>query len=68
MAIVTPEAVQRAIAPDTSLVCVGYANNELGTVQPLRDIAAVVERERQQRLAGRQSSSHFPDTATPRKR
>ena len=48
---VTPEAVQRAIAPDTSLVCVGYANNELGTVQPRRDIAAVVERERQQRLA-----------------
>lgn len=48
---ITPEAVARVITPKTTLISVGYVNNELGTVQPLRDIAAVVEGERQQRLS-----------------
>lgn len=33
--------VAAAIRPDTALVTVMYANNELGTVQPVRDIAKV---------------------------
>lgn len=48
---VTPQAVEQAITPQTSLVSIGYVNNELGVVQPLGDIAAVVARERQRRLA-----------------
>lgn len=38
---VTPEQVRAAIRPDTALVSVMYANNEIGTVQPIREIAAV---------------------------
>lgn len=38
---VTAEQVKAAIRPDTALVSVMYANNEIGTVQPIREIAAV---------------------------
>ncbi len=39
---VTPEEVAAAVRPDTALVSVGYANNEVGTVQPIAAIAAAV--------------------------
>lgn len=39
--IVTPEQVAEAIRPDTCLVTVMYANNEIGTIQPIADIGAV---------------------------
>jgi len=38
---VDPEEVRRAIRPDTVLVSVMHANNEVGTVQPIAEIAAV---------------------------
>ena len=38
---VTAVQVAAAIRPDTALVAVMHANNEIGTVQPVRDIAAV---------------------------
>ena len=38
---VDPEAVRRAITPRTLLVSVMHANNEVGTIQPIREIAAV---------------------------
>jgi cysteine desulfurase len=38
---VSPEDVRRALRPDTVLVSVMHANNELGTVQPLAEIARV---------------------------
>lgn len=47
--IVTAEAVKNALRPDTQLVSIQLANNELGTVQPLRDIATVISNERQAR-------------------
>jgi len=37
---VDPAAVAAACRPDTVLVSIMYANNEVGTVQPLADIAA----------------------------
>ena len=40
---VTPEAVAEAVRDDTVLVSVGYANNEVGTVQPIAAIAAAVK-------------------------
>ena len=49
---VLPEAVAGAIRPDTVLVSIQLANNELGTIQPLRDIATVVKAERQRRAEG----------------
>ena len=39
--IVDPEAVRAAIRPDTVLVSVMHANNEVGTVQPLEEIGRI---------------------------
>ena len=39
--IVTAEQVRRALRPDTCLVTVMYANNEIGTIQPVGGIGAV---------------------------
>jgi cysteine desulfurase len=42
--LVTPEQVEAAIRPDTILVAIMYANNELGTVMPVQEIGAVARR------------------------
>lgn len=42
--IVTPEQVENAIREDTCLVTVMYANNEIGTVQPIAQIGEVCRR------------------------
>ncbi|MGN1084775.1 MAG: cysteine desulfurase NifS, partial [Lachnospiraceae bacterium] len=39
--LVTAEQVAEAIGPDTCLVSVMYANNEIGTIQPIEKIGAV---------------------------
>ena len=39
--ILSPEAVERAISPDTALVSVMAANNEIGTIQPIREIGTL---------------------------
>ena len=38
---ISAEAVRDAIRPDTALVSVMYANNEIGTIQPIAEIGAV---------------------------
>ncbi len=48
---VTADSVRAALRPDTELVSIALANNELGTIQPLRDIATVIKQEREDRLA-----------------
>ena len=40
---VSPEDAASAVRPDTVLVSVGYANNEVGTVQPLAEISRAVK-------------------------
>lgn len=39
--VVTAEQVKAAIRPDTCLVTVLFANNEIGTIQPIAEIGAV---------------------------
>lgn len=39
--LVDPDDVQKAIRPDTLLVSVMYANNQIGTVQPVREIGTI---------------------------
>ncbi len=39
--MVSPETVEKAICNDTALVSVMYANNEIGTINPVAEIAAV---------------------------
>ena len=42
--VVAPEAVEAAIRPDTVLVSIMAANNEIGTIEPLEAIGAVCKR------------------------
>src|SRR5579872_6338734 len=39
--VVNPDDVQRALRPETVLVSVMHANNELGTIQPIAEIARI---------------------------
>jgi cysteine desulfurase len=39
--IVDPDDVRRALRPDTALISVMHANNEIGTIQPVEEIAAI---------------------------
>ncbi len=39
--LVDPDDVRKAIRPDTALVSIMHANNEVGTIQPLMEIAAI---------------------------
>ncbi|MCK9377183.1 MAG: cysteine desulfurase [Syntrophobacterales bacterium] len=39
-----PEAVRRALTPDTILISVMHANNETGALQPLREIGALARK------------------------
>jgi cysteine desulfurase len=48
--MVSASSIKMAIRPDTQLVSVAIANNELGTIQPLRDISQVIKEERESRL------------------
>lgn len=41
--VVQPEAVQRAITDKTTLVSIMYANNEIGVVNPIPEIAQVIK-------------------------
>ena len=44
--IVRPEEVARAIRDDTCLVSIMYANNEIGTIQPIPEIGAVCRQKK----------------------
>jgi cysteine desulfurase len=50
--IVTVEDIQNLLTPDTILVSIIHANNEIGTIQPIRDI-------------GRMLKKHNPDSIYP---
>lgn len=49
--LVAVDAIRQAIRPDTQLISIALANNELGTIQPLRDIATMVKEVREARLS-----------------
>ncbi|NPV93343.1 MAG: cysteine desulfurase NifS [Firmicutes bacterium] len=39
--LVEPETLKKAIKPGTTLVTIMHANNEIGTIQPIKELAAV---------------------------
>jgi cysteine desulfurase len=41
--LVDPEAVRRSIRPDTILISIMHANNEIGTIQPIEEIGNIAE-------------------------
>lgn len=44
--IVRPQEVEAAIREDTCLVTIMYANNEIGTIQPIREIGAICRKKK----------------------
>lgn len=42
--IVTVEDIQNVLTPDTVLVSIIHANNEIGTIQPIRDIGRMLKK------------------------
>lgn len=59
--LITPEQLEQAITPETRLVSVMAANNEIGVIQPLAELAAIC-RERGIRLHSdaAQALGHIP--------
>lgn len=41
--LVNPEDVKAAIRPDTILISIGHANNEMGAIQPIAEIGAIAK-------------------------
>ena len=41
--LVHPETLEAAIRPDTILVSIMFANNEIGTIQPIKELAAITK-------------------------
>ena len=41
--MVNPDDVRKEITTDTSLITIMYANNEVGTVQPIKEIATIAQ-------------------------
>lgn len=44
MGRVDPQAVEAAITPETILISIMYANNEIGTIEPIREIGAIAHK------------------------
>lgn len=44
--LIDPEDVRSAIRDDTALVTIMYANNEIGTIQPIEEIAAICKEKK----------------------
>lgn len=43
--LVSPADLEAAICPDTALVSIMYANNEIGTIQPIRVLAEIAHKK-----------------------
>ena len=41
---VSPEKVEEAIRPDTILISIMFANNEIGTIQPIKEIGEIAKK------------------------
>ena len=41
--LVHPETLEAAIRPDTILVSIMFANNEIGTIEPIKELAAIAK-------------------------
>lgn len=61
---ISPEAVESALAPDTKLVCLQWANNETGVIQPVREVYALCKaRKIHLHVDAVQAFGHIPVSA-----
>lgn len=44
--LIHPEQVEAAIRPDTILIAIMYANNEIGTIMPVREIGTIARKHK----------------------
>ena len=44
--LIDPEDIKKAIREDTALVTIMYANNEIGTIQPIEEIGAICKEKK----------------------
>lgn len=56
--LVNPEDVKKALRPDTILVSVMYANNEIGTIEPIAEIGKVVTEFRKEKVKNLQPTTY----------
>ncbi len=61
--IVDPREIKKAIKSNTVLISVMYANNEIGTIQPIREIAKVVRHHR--KVVGKGAGEQVPSETVP---
>ena len=47
--LVDPEKLKASIRPDTILVSIMYANNEIGTIEPLEEVGKIIKQVRAER-------------------
>lgn len=57
--LVDPDQVKIAIRPDTILVSIMYANNEIGTIEPIEEIGKVIKKIREERKASGNATPIF---------
>lgn len=57
--VVDPREIKKALTPETVLVSVMYVNNEIGTIQPIQEIAKTV-RHFKKELARTGSAGQYP--------
>ena len=59
--VINPKDVAKALKPETILVSIMYANNEIGTVQPIREIAKAIRDFKKKGVIGvaKQNFSRF---------
>lgn len=53
---VSPEEVKKTLRPDTILVSIMYANNEIGTIEPIMEIGKIIKQFRENPPAGGKST------------
>ena len=66
--LISPEQLKAAIRPDTILISIMYANNEVGTIEPIKELTSVLQ-EKKKEMGRKQNDPPFFHTdacqATP---
>lgn len=57
--LVDPEDIKRSLRPDTMLVSIMYANNEIGTIEPIEEIGKIIKQVRTERKANNNQAPIF---------
>lgn len=63
--IVRPEKIIAAIRPNTALISVMYANNEIGTIQPIRKIGQMLQSFRSTKRSAKRSTLNIMKNRIP---